>query len=116
MIWACCFEKLLKVIHGLPRLAFGIRLSSGNELLIRVTDILIVITFIAIGGDHDLLGSPLRLPLVAPGTPLCTLVGCFGWCPPVAARSCLPTTLHENGPDRFLARGMPGGNVKEFLR
>jgi hypothetical protein len=49
MIWAGCFEKLLKVIHQLPRLVFKITLDRGNELLVGVTGILIIITFVAIG-------------------------------------------------------------------
>jgi hypothetical protein len=58
MIWAGYFEKHLKVICGLPCLAFEITLGSGNEFLIGVAGILIVITFIATGGDCDLLGLP----------------------------------------------------------
>jgi hypothetical protein len=65
MIWVGCFEKLLKVICRLPCLAFEIMLDSGDELLVGVTDVLIVITFIAVGGDRDSLGPPLRPPLVA---------------------------------------------------
>jgi hypothetical protein len=46
MIWAGYFKKLLKVICGLLCLAFEITLGSGNEFLIRVAGILIIITFI----------------------------------------------------------------------
>jgi hypothetical protein len=28
----------------------------------------------------------------------------------------LPAALHKNDPDRFLARDVPGGDVKEFFR
>jgi hypothetical protein len=115
MIWGGCIKKLLEVICGLPHLAYKIMLGSGDEFLIRVVGILIVITFIVAGGDRDLLGPLLRPPLVASGTPLCTLVGCFGRCPPTAAWSHLLAVLHKNGPDRFLARGVPGGDVEEFF-
>jgi hypothetical protein len=33
----------------------------------------------------------------------------------VAARGCLPATLHENGTDSFRTRGVPGYDVEEFL-
>jgi hypothetical protein len=65
MIWACCLEKLLKVIYGLPRLAYEIMFDIDDELLIRVADVLIIITFITVGGIHDSLGLPLWPPLVA---------------------------------------------------
>jgi hypothetical protein len=64
-----CLKKLLKVISGLPHLAHEIALSSGDELLIGVTNILIVVTLIAAGRDRDLLGSPLQ-PLLSLFVPL----------------------------------------------
>jgi hypothetical protein len=75
MIWAGCFEKLLEVIRRLSCLVFKVTLGGGNELLVRVTSVHIVVTFVATGGDHDSLG-PSHWP------PLCTLVGCLGWRPP----------------------------------
>jgi hypothetical protein len=33
----------------------------------------------------------------------------------MSANSRLLIALYENGPDRFLSRSMPGGDVKEFL-
>jgi hypothetical protein len=59
MIWLGCFEKLLEVIRRLPRLAFKIMLGSGNELLVGVVNVLIIITFITTGGDCDSLGPVL---------------------------------------------------------
>jgi hypothetical protein len=44
------------------------------------------------------------------------LSGCLGRCPPTIVWGRLPAALHENGPDRFLTRGVPGGNVEELLR
>jgi hypothetical protein len=114
MIGVGCFEKLLQVIGGLLCLALKIRLGS-DELLIGVTSVLVVITFIADGGNHDPLGPPLWPPLVASGVPLCTLVCCLGLRPPTAARGCLLADLHENSPDCFLARGVPSGDVEELL-
>jgi hypothetical protein len=78
MIWVGSFEKLLKMIHRLPRLAFKITLGSSNELLIGVTGVLIVVTFVVASGNRDSLGPLLWPPLVTSGTTLLTLVSCFG--------------------------------------
>jgi hypothetical protein len=78
MIWLGCFEKLLDVIRWLSRLVFKIMLGNGNELLVGVVNVLIIITFVTTGGDCDSLGPALRPPLVTSGAPLCTLVSCFG--------------------------------------
>jgi uncharacterized protein (DUF3820 family) len=102
------------VISGLLCLALKIGLGS-DELLIGVTSVLVVITFIADGGNHDPLGPPLWPPLVASGVPLCTLVCCLGLRPLTAARGRLLADLHENSPDCFLARGVPSGDVEELL-
>jgi hypothetical protein len=84
MIGVGCFQLLLKVIDGLLCLTLKISLDSGDELLVRVTSILIVITFIVASGDCDLLGSLLWPALIASSAPLCTLVGCLGRrCPTV---------------------------------
>jgi hypothetical protein len=67
-----------------------------DELLIRVADVLIVITFITVGGVRDSLGLPLWPPLVASGGPLCNLVSCFGQClrpPPGATLPVLYTKM-----------------------
>jgi hypothetical protein len=82
MIGVGCFEKLLEVISGLPHLALKIVFGSGDELLIGVASILIVITFVTAGGDHNSLEPPLRPPLVASGAPLCTLIGWLSQRPP----------------------------------
>jgi hypothetical protein len=83
-----CLEKLLKVVSGLPCLVLKITLSSGDELLIGVTNILVVVTLVAASGDHDSLRPPLQPLFVAFGTPLHALVGCLGW------RSSTPTRGH----------------------
>jgi hypothetical protein len=72
MIGVGFFEKLLEVIGGLPRLVLKITLGSGDELLIGVTSVPVVITFITASGNHDSLGPPLWPPLVASGAPLRT--------------------------------------------
>jgi hypothetical protein len=69
MIGTCCLEKILKVIDGQPCLALD---------LIGVTNVLVIVTLITAIGDRDSLGSPLRVPLVASGTPFCALVCCLG--------------------------------------
>jgi hypothetical protein len=115
MIWVGCFKKLFKVIGRLSRLVLKNMLDGDDELLVRVANVLIVITIVIAGGDRDLLGSPLWSPLVTSSTPLCTLGDCLGWHPLTTAGCCLPTVLHKNGLDCFLARGMPGGDVEELL-
>jgi hypothetical protein len=65
------------VISELPRLTLEIALNSDDELLIGVTNILVIVTLIVAGSDCDSLGPPLRPPLVAFDTPLCALVGCL---------------------------------------
>jgi hypothetical protein len=114
-IWTGCFEKLFEVISGLPHLAHRTTLGGGDELLIRVAIVLVIIALIAASGDHNLLWSPLRPPLVASSTPPCTLIGCLGWCSPTVARGRLGIALHDNSPDSFLARGMLGGDVEKFF-
>jgi hypothetical protein len=51
--------------------------------------------------------GPLFAPLLA------ALVGAP---PSTAVWGRLPDALHKNGTDYFLARCVPGGDVKEFLR
>jgi hypothetical protein len=53
MISVDCFEKLFEVIGGLPRLALRITLGGGDELLVRVTNVLVIIALITVGGDRD---------------------------------------------------------------
>jgi hypothetical protein len=115
MIWSGCFEKLLEVIYTLSCLASGITRGSGNKLLIKVVSVLIVTTLITAGGDYDSLGPLFWPPLVASGTSLCTLVSCCGRSPPTAAWSHFPAALYKNGPNRFLARGLPGGEVEKLF-
>jgi hypothetical protein len=56
------------------------------------------------------------LPLLAalsalPGT----LGGRFGRCGPVAAPSHFPIAQNKDNPNRLLARGVPGGDIKQLL-
>jgi hypothetical protein len=74
-------DKLLEVISGLPHLAPKIALSSGDELLIGITNVLVVITLVAASSDHDSLGLLLQPLLVAFGAPLHALIGCLGGTP-----------------------------------
>jgi hypothetical protein len=110
-----CLEKLLEVVCGLQRLAHEIALSSGAKLLVRVTNILVVVALIRASGHCDSLGPPLQPPFVTFGAPLHALVSCLGWRSLTATGGSFPTTLNKNGPDRLLARGMPGGDVEELL-
>jgi hypothetical protein len=114
MIWSVCFEKLFEVIGGLPRLMLRIMLGGGDELLVGVASVLVIIALVIAGANYDSSWSPLRHPIIALSTPPCTLIGCLGWRPPTA-RGHLGAALHEDSPDRFLARGMPSGDVEEFF-
>jgi hypothetical protein len=116
MIGAGCLEKLLKVIIVRPHLAPEVVLSSGDELLVGVADLLVIVTLIAAGSDHNSSGSPIQLPLVAFGVPLCALAGCLEHRASITTRGRPPTVPDEIGTDRLLARGVPGGNVEQLLR
>jgi hypothetical protein len=74
MIGTGCLRKLLEVIGEQPCLALDLALGGGDELLIRVANILVIVTLITAGGDRDLLGSPLWPPIVASGPPFCALI------------------------------------------
>jgi hypothetical protein len=115
MIGTGCLGKLLKVISWLPHLVLEVTLSSGDELLIRVIGLLVIVTLVAACSDHDLLEPPFWPPLIAFGAPLCALAGCLEWCPSTTAAGHFTTVLDENGPDYLLARGVPSGNVKELF-
>jgi hypothetical protein len=80
-------EKLLKVVSGLPHLELKIMLSNSDELLVRVTDILFVVTLIVTGSESDSLGPLLRtlLSLLVPlFTPLSVVLGGTSRLPPGA--------------------------------
>jgi hypothetical protein len=62
------------------------------------------------------LGPSLQPPLVTFGARLCALVaGCLELPPSTAYGIHLPAVLDEDGPDRLLIEGMPGGDIEEFL-
>jgi hypothetical protein len=118
--WVCVvgtgrLEKLLEVIGRLPRLVFEVTLSGGDELLIKIIRLLVIVSLITAGSNRDPLGSPLGPPLISFGAPLCTLAGCLEWCPSTAIGGQPPVALDENGPDCLLARRVPGGDVKQLL-
>jgi hypothetical protein len=115
VIGAGCLKKLLDVVGGLPHLTLEITLNSGDEPLVGVANILVVVTLITTGGDRDSLGPPLQPPFVTFGTPLHALVSCLGWRSLTATGGRFPAALNKNGSDRLLARGVPGGDVEELL-
>jgi hypothetical protein len=59
MIVTGCLEILLEVISVLPRLELEVMLSSDDELLIGVSDLLVIVSHVVASGDHDSLESPL---------------------------------------------------------
>jgi hypothetical protein len=104
------------VIGWLLCLALEVTLRSGNELLVRIVGLLVIIALIVAGSDYDPLGLPLWPPLVAFSAPLCAFAGCLEWCPSTAAEDRPPVALDENGPDCLLTRGVPSGDVVLLLR
>jgi hypothetical protein len=91
-----------------------VTLSNGDELLVRVTDLLVIDTLFAVGSDHNSLGSPLQSPLVTFGTFLGALASCLEWCPSTIAGCRHPVVLDENSPDCLLIGGVPGGDVEQL--
>jgi hypothetical protein len=116
MVGVGCLKKLLKVIGSLACLALEIPLDSDNKFLIRVIDLLVIVSLVSTGHKCDLLGSPLEPPLAAFNAPLCPIAGCFGWHLSAAAGDCLPIALDKNGPDYLFTGGMPGGDIEQLLR
>jgi hypothetical protein len=96
-------------------MALRITLDSSNELLVRVTGVLANIIFTTTSGDRDSFEPPPWPPLIAFDTPLCSLLGGYSWRSLSSAQGYLFTVLHEDGPDRLLARGEPGGIIEELL-
>jgi hypothetical protein len=74
-------EKLLEVISRLPRLAFEVMLGGGDELLVRIVGLLVVVSLITIGSDCDPLGSLVGPPLVAFGVHPCPLEAALSGAP-----------------------------------
>jgi hypothetical protein len=74
MIGVGCLEKLLDLIRRLPCLALDVTLCSGDELLVGVIGLLVIVTLVAASSDHDSWASLLRPPLVAFGAPRHTLI------------------------------------------
>jgi hypothetical protein len=115
MIWAGCFKKLFKVIGGLSCLELRIMLIDGDELFVGVTSVLVANTLVTVGGDRDSLWSLLRplLSLIAPHLAPLSVVLVGTPRPPLEAA--LALLYRKNNLDCFLARGIPGGDVKEFF-
>jgi hypothetical protein len=72
MIQSCRLKKLLDIIRRQPCLMLKIVLGGSHKLLLRVARVLVIIIFIAIGGDRDLLEQspwPLLIDVYAPLCP-----------------------------------------------
>jgi hypothetical protein len=107
MIGTGCLEKLLEMISEQSCLALDITFGSGDELLVRVADILVIVTRLTTGGDCDPSRSPLWPPLVTSGTPSCSLVSCLGYLPrpPLGATFllfCMKTAPTASSPEACL--------------
>jgi hypothetical protein len=59
MVGTGCLEKLLKVIGRLSRLAFEVALGGGDEILVEIIGILVVVALVTVGSDRDPLGHRL---------------------------------------------------------
>jgi hypothetical protein len=79
MIGAGRLEKLLEVIYRLSRLVLEVMLDGGNELIVGIVSLLVIVALVAAGSDCDSLGSPLWPPLVAFRALLCSLASCLEW-------------------------------------
>jgi hypothetical protein len=115
MIGAGHLEKLLKVINVLPHLALEVALDDGDELLVGIIGLLVVVVLVTDGSDCDSLGSLLRPPIVAFGALLCALASCLEWHPSTTTGGRLPIALDKNGLDCLLTRGVSGGDVEQRL-
>jgi hypothetical protein len=62
MIGAGRLEKLLEVIYRLSRLVLEVMLDGGNELIVGIVSLLVIVALVAAGSDCDSLGSPLWPP------------------------------------------------------
>jgi hypothetical protein len=71
-------EELLKVIGRLSCLVLEVPFNGGNDLLVEIIGLLVIVTLVAAGCNCDLLGSPLwllLLPLALLFTPLLAALG-----------------------------------------
>jgi hypothetical protein len=91
MVGAGHLEKLLKVIDRLLHLALEVPLINGNEVLIRIIDLLVIVTLIIASCNRGPLGLPLWPPLVAFGAPLCAFVSYLGGAPQLSLRTAFPS-------------------------
>jgi hypothetical protein len=109
MVQTSRFEKFLKMVLQLPRLVLEVTLGGRDILLIGVVCFLVVV--VAVGSDFNPSGA-LLLPLLAS---LIAFDGGFGWCDRATAGGHFPIAQNEGNPNRLLARGMPGGDIKQLL-
>jgi hypothetical protein len=94
-------------------LALEITLGGHDILLIGSVGFRVVI--VATGHDCDPSGV-LLFPLLATIRAfLSAFAGGFGWCCPAAAEDHFPIAQNKDDPGRLLARGVPGGDIKQLL-
>jgi hypothetical protein len=110
MVRTGCFKKFLKMVFRLPRMVLEVTLNGCDILLIEAVQF-IVIVIAAASSNYDPSGAPPLLLLAALGA----FVGGVGWCRPTATGDHFPITPNKDGPDCLLARGVPGGNIKQLL-
>jgi hypothetical protein len=109
MVQISRFEKFLEMVLRLSYMVLEVMLGSRDKLLIGAVRFLVVV--VAAGSDCDPSGVPL-LPLLAT---LSTFAGGFGWRFPGATEDHFPIVQNKDNPNRLLARGVLGGDIKQLL-
>jgi hypothetical protein len=101
--------QYLKVVFWLMCLALEVMFYGRDIPLVGAVFFLVII--VATGINYDPLGASLLLLLATLGAFLSAFAGGSRWCHLAAVGCHFPIAYEENGPDRLLARGMPGSNI-----
>jgi hypothetical protein len=107
------FEKFLEMVPRLPCLALEVSLGSRDILFIGVIRFLVVV--VATSCECDPPGMPLLPLLAALSAFLCVFDGGLGRCGMATTRGCFPVAQNEGSPNCFLARCVPGSDIKQLL-
>jgi hypothetical protein len=107
------FEKFLEMVLRLSPLALEVVLGDSDILLSRVASFLVIA--IIMGHNSDVPGAPIMPLLSALGTFPSTLDGGFRRCCSATTYGCFHVAQDEGSPNRLLARGVPGGDIKQLL-
>jgi hypothetical protein len=92
------------VIYGVPRLVLKVTLDSSNKLLIGVSSVLVVITFITTSGDCNSLGPQLWPPLIASDALLLPLLAAIVGAPRPSPRAVFLLLITKSTPRTSLPK------------